>query len=88
MSLIDDVKVEILKRLAGADDLARMERTSRDLRRLVAERDGELWKPMYEALRAQRRRRRRDGRWGLWFFLRSEISDLSPRRCSAGRRSS
>ncbi|PAN29712.1 hypothetical protein PAHAL_5G245800 [Panicum hallii] len=75
MSLTDDVKVEILKRLAGADDFARMERTCRDLRRLVAERDGELWKPMYEALRAQRRRCRRGGRWGLSFLLRSEISD-------------
>jgi len=76
MSLTDDIKVEILKRLAGADDLARMERTYKDLRRLVAERDGEVWKPMYdEALRAQLGWRRRGRWWGFSFLLRSESSD-------------
>ena len=76
MSLTDDIKVEILKRLAGADDLARMERTCKDLRRLVAERDGEVWKPMYdEALRAQLGWRRRGRWWGFSFLLRSESSD-------------
>ncbi|RLN24473.1 hypothetical protein C2845_PM07G15710 [Panicum miliaceum] len=93
MSLTDDIKVEILKRLASADDLARVEHTCRDLRRLVAERDGELRKPMYEAVRAQRRRRRRGGRWAGGGFRSSSAPrarTLSPRRwsCSAGRRSS
>ncbi|XP_062205218.1 uncharacterized protein LOC133907227 [Phragmites australis] len=50
-SLPDDVKVEILKRLKDGEDLARVECTSRQLRRLVAECDGELWKPLYEAHR-------------------------------------
>ncbi|PUZ55838.1 hypothetical protein GQ55_5G244100 [Panicum hallii var. hallii] len=80
MSLTDDVKLEILKRLAGADDFARMESTCRDQRRLVAERDGELWKPMYKALRAQRRRRRRrrGGSWKEKFMeARQRLRDMS-----------
>ncbi|OEL21080.1 hypothetical protein BAE44_0017900 [Dichanthelium oligosanthes] len=69
MSLPDDIKAEILKRLADPEDLARVERTCRHLRRLVAERDGELWKPMYEALSVRRRLHRlwRNSRWGLSF---------------------
>ncbi|CAN6283651.1 unnamed protein product [Urochloa humidicola] len=43
-SLPDDAKVEILKRLRSGEDLARVECTCRDLRRVVAARDGELWK--------------------------------------------
>ncbi|CAL4932730.1 unnamed protein product [Urochloa decumbens] len=48
LSLPDDSKAEILKRLADGKDLARVECTSSQLRRLVAERDGELWKAMCE----------------------------------------
>ncbi|TVU19194.1 hypothetical protein EJB05_35331, partial [Eragrostis curvula] len=48
-SLPDDAKAEILKRLADGKDLARVECTSRQLRRLVAERDAELWKARYES---------------------------------------
>ncbi|CAL4924264.1 unnamed protein product [Urochloa decumbens] len=47
-SLPDDAKTEILKRLADAKDLARVECTSSQLRRLVAARDGELWKAVCE----------------------------------------
>ncbi|TVU19193.1 hypothetical protein EJB05_35330, partial [Eragrostis curvula] len=50
-SLPDDAKVEILKRLNDWKDLARVECTNRQLRRLVAERGGELWKPMYESMK-------------------------------------
>ncbi|TVU19195.1 hypothetical protein EJB05_35332, partial [Eragrostis curvula] len=49
-SLPDDAKAEILKRLSDGKDLAMVECTNRQLRRLVAERDGELWKAMYESL--------------------------------------
>ncbi|TVU19197.1 hypothetical protein EJB05_35334, partial [Eragrostis curvula] len=49
-SLPDDAKVEILKRLADWKDLASVECTSRQLRRLVTERDGELWKTKYESM--------------------------------------
>lgn len=45
-SLPDDAKVEILKRLTDGKDLARMECVSNQLRRLVVERDDELWKAM------------------------------------------
>ncbi|KAF8696904.1 hypothetical protein HU200_036546 [Digitaria exilis] len=66
--LPDDMVVEILRRLADAEDVARVESTCRDMRRVVAERGGELWKPRYEAVRAQRRERRR--RWlPSWLFL-------------------
>ncbi|XP_062201276.1 uncharacterized protein LOC133903830 [Phragmites australis] len=71
MSMPDDIKAEILKRLTDGEDLATVECTCRQLRRLVAERDGELWKPMYEALRV----RRRWPWWRLSFLLDSESSD-------------
>ncbi|KAK3165545.1 hypothetical protein QOZ80_1AG0034520 [Eleusine coracana subsp. coracana] len=47
-SLPDDVKVEILKRLADSADLAKVQCVSRQLKSLVADRDGELWKPLCE----------------------------------------
>jgi hypothetical protein len=74
MSVPDDVKVEILKRLVDGDDLARVECTCAQMRRLVAERDGELWKPMYEAVAAKQRMR---WRWLDLFppFLSSESSE-------------
>ncbi|KAL6645657.1 hypothetical protein ACP70R_017265 [Stipagrostis hirtigluma subsp. patula] len=56
-SLPDDVRAEILKRLTDGDDLARVECTSRQLRRLAAELDVELWKPLYEELQARQSRR-------------------------------
>ncbi|KAL6641588.1 hypothetical protein ACP70R_019769 [Stipagrostis hirtigluma subsp. patula] len=56
-SLPDDVRAEILKRLTDGEDLARVECTSRQLRRLVVERDVELWKPLYEDLQARQSRR-------------------------------
>lgn len=46
-SLPDDAKVEMLKRLRSGVDLARVECTCRDLRRLVVARDGVLWRHMY-----------------------------------------
>ncbi|KAK3138911.1 hypothetical protein QOZ80_5AG0375060 [Eleusine coracana subsp. coracana] len=49
-SLPDDAKTEILKRLTDGKDLARVECVSRQLRRLVTERDCELWKAMYDSL--------------------------------------
>ncbi|CAL4932735.1 unnamed protein product [Urochloa decumbens] len=45
-SLPDFAKVEILKRLRSGEDLASVECTCRDLRRVVAARDGELWRHM------------------------------------------
>ncbi|KAK3135612.1 hypothetical protein QOZ80_5BG0421130 [Eleusine coracana subsp. coracana] len=48
-SLPDDATMEILKRLNGKD-LARVECTSKQLRFLVTERDGVLWKAVYESL--------------------------------------
>uniref|UniRef100_A0A0E0M580 F-box domain-containing protein n=1 Tax=Oryza punctata TaxID=4537 RepID=A0A0E0M580_ORYPU len=57
MSLSDDVKVAILARLARGEDLARVECTCVGLRRLVAERDSALWKPMYKKLLSQLRLR-------------------------------
>uniref|UniRef100_A0A0D9XHJ1 F-box domain-containing protein n=1 Tax=Leersia perrieri TaxID=77586 RepID=A0A0D9XHJ1_9ORYZ len=48
MSLPGDLKAAILARLAGDDDLARVECTCAGLQRLVAERDAELWKPRYD----------------------------------------
>lgn len=48
-SLPDDATTEILKRIDGKD-LARVECTSKQLRCLVTERDGVLWKAMYESL--------------------------------------
>ncbi|KAL6622976.1 hypothetical protein ACP70R_032855 [Stipagrostis hirtigluma subsp. patula] len=52
VSLPDDVIAAILARLAngGAGGLASVEGTCARLRRLVAERDGELWKPRYGGL--------------------------------------
>uniref|UniRef100_J3N0Q4 F-box domain-containing protein n=1 Tax=Oryza brachyantha TaxID=4533 RepID=J3N0Q4_ORYBR len=55
MSLPCDLKAAILERLAGGDDLARVECTCTGLRRLVAERDAALWKPRPEHLVAQRK---------------------------------
>ncbi|KAK3135613.1 hypothetical protein QOZ80_5BG0421180 [Eleusine coracana subsp. coracana] len=49
-SLPDDAKTEILKRLTEGKDLARVECVSSQLRRLVTERDAELWKAMYDSL--------------------------------------
>ncbi|KAL6883569.1 hypothetical protein ACP4OV_010983 [Aristida adscensionis] len=49
-SLPDDVRAEILKRLTDGVDLARVECVDRQLRRLVAERDGELWQPLHDDL--------------------------------------
>ncbi|KAJ1284305.1 hypothetical protein BS78_03G194300 [Paspalum vaginatum] len=73
MSLPDDIKVEVLKRLTGKD-LARVELTCRQIRRLVAERDGELWKPLYEGVRPRKRK------GILWILLGwdSECSDSEP----------
>ncbi|TVU19042.1 hypothetical protein EJB05_35170, partial [Eragrostis curvula] len=45
LSLPDDVNLAILERVAGAADLARARHICAALRRLVAERDRELWKP-------------------------------------------
>jgi hypothetical protein len=50
MSLPDDLKVLILKKLTDCKDLARVECVSAELRHFVAEGDGELWKPLFEAL--------------------------------------
>ncbi|KAF0905715.1 hypothetical protein E2562_008793 [Oryza meyeriana var. granulata] len=50
ISLPGDVKAAILARLAGDEDLARVECTCTGLRCLVAERDATLWKPRYEKL--------------------------------------
>ncbi|RLN29313.1 hypothetical protein C2845_PM05G23230 [Panicum miliaceum] len=50
MSLPGDAKAAVLARLASAADLASVERVCTGLRRLVAERDRELWKPRYDAL--------------------------------------
>ncbi|KAF8669307.1 hypothetical protein HU200_051645 [Digitaria exilis] len=46
MSLPDDLKIAILKRLTDGKDLARVECVSAQLRLLVAERHGELWKTL------------------------------------------
>ncbi|KAL6640871.1 hypothetical protein ACP70R_019052 [Stipagrostis hirtigluma subsp. patula] len=54
MSLPCDVTAAILARLPDAADLARVERACAGLRRLVASRDRELWKPWYEAMAASR----------------------------------
>ncbi|KAF8779677.1 hypothetical protein HU200_002428 [Digitaria exilis] len=48
MSLPDDLKIAILQRLTDGKDIARVEGVSAQLRHLVAERDGELWKTLYE----------------------------------------
>ncbi|WVZ69714.1 hypothetical protein U9M48_018459 [Paspalum notatum var. saurae] len=72
MSLPDDIKVEILKRLAGKD-LARVELTCRQLRRLVAERDVELWKPLYDGVRPRRLR----GIFSTIFFFGWKVEALS-----------
>jgi hypothetical protein len=50
MSLPGDAKAAILARLTDGADLASVERVCTGLRRLVAERDGELWKATYDAL--------------------------------------
>ncbi|KQJ86294.1 hypothetical protein BRADI_4g04508v3, partial [Brachypodium distachyon] len=49
VSLPGDAKAAILARLDKGKDLARASATCRDLRRLVADRDRELWKPLYKA---------------------------------------
>ncbi|KAL6642518.1 hypothetical protein ACP70R_020699 [Stipagrostis hirtigluma subsp. patula] len=49
MSLPDDMKAAVLTRLSGGGQaLAMVERTCTALRRLVADRDGELWKAVYQ----------------------------------------
>ncbi|RLM99817.1 hypothetical protein C2845_PM06G23900 [Panicum miliaceum] len=50
MSLPGDAKAAVLSRLASGADLASVERVCTGLRRLVAERDRQLWKPRYDAL--------------------------------------
>ena len=50
MSLPGDAKAAVLARLASGADLASVERVCTGLRRLVAERDRQLWKPRYDAL--------------------------------------
>uniref|UniRef100_A0A0E0JYB3 F-box domain-containing protein n=1 Tax=Oryza punctata TaxID=4537 RepID=A0A0E0JYB3_ORYPU len=50
MSLSADAMAEILARLEDGEDLMVVECTCTALRRLVAERDAMLWKPMYEDL--------------------------------------
>ena len=49
MSLPGDAKAAVLARLASGADLASVERVCTGLRRLVAERDRQLWKPRYDA---------------------------------------
>ncbi|KAK3138978.1 hypothetical protein QOZ80_5AG0376070 [Eleusine coracana subsp. coracana] len=49
-SLPDDAKGAILARLKDDGDLAIVQRTCTALRRLVADRDRELWKPRLDAL--------------------------------------
>jgi hypothetical protein len=60
VSLPDDLKVLILKKLTDGKDLARVECVSDELRLLVAAGDGELWKPLFEALPKRRARCFRD----------------------------
>nr|CAB3461690.1 unnamed protein product [Digitaria exilis] len=50
MSLPGDAKAAVLSRLATGADLASVELVCTALRRLVAERDRQLWKPRYDAL--------------------------------------
>lgn len=92
MSLPDDLKLDILKRLADGKDLARVECVSTQLRLLVVENDGELWKPLFEALPVRQPR----SLWDLWYFWLSfgkssvkkviswkdEYVDARPRPCS------
>ncbi|KAI5017802.1 hypothetical protein ZWY2020_042690 [Hordeum vulgare] len=59
MSLPGDAMAAILERLADGKDLLRVESTCTELRRLVADRDRQLWMPRYEALRGDR----------LWWLL-------------------
>ncbi|TVU07150.1 hypothetical protein EJB05_47192, partial [Eragrostis curvula] len=73
MSLPDDMKMEILKRLGDGKALARVVCTCAQLRELVAERDAELWKPLYEALMSPRRTR--GWLYHLWFLLDSSDDD-------------
>ncbi|TVU16929.1 hypothetical protein EJB05_32933, partial [Eragrostis curvula] len=75
MSLPDDVKAEILKRLDDGKDLARVECTCTQLRELVVDRDAELWKPLYEEALMRRRRRTRGWLYHPWFLLDSSSSD-------------
>ncbi|KAG2619748.1 hypothetical protein PVAP13_3NG134300 [Panicum virgatum] len=48
MSLPGDAKAAVLARLASGADLASVERVCTGLRRLVAERDRQLWKPSWK----------------------------------------
>ncbi|KAG2628041.1 hypothetical protein PVAP13_3KG230100 [Panicum virgatum] len=50
MSLPGDARAAVLARLASGADLASVERVCTGLRRLVAERDRQFWKPRYDAL--------------------------------------
>ncbi|KAF8674836.1 hypothetical protein HU200_047967 [Digitaria exilis] len=74
MSLPDDLKIAILQRLTDGKYLARVEGVSAQLRHLMAERDGELWKTLYEeALPVARR-------W-CWRWSRVPFrSEVEPRR--------
>jgi len=59
LSMPDDIMVvEILGKLTNGEDLARVACTCRELKELVEGRDADaqLWKPLYEALDARRRR--------------------------------
>ncbi|CAN6283649.1 unnamed protein product [Urochloa humidicola] len=47
MALPDDVMAAVLARLSCGKHLAVAESTCRKLRRLIADRDSELWKPLY-----------------------------------------
>jgi hypothetical protein len=72
-SLHDDLKAVVLEKLTDGKDLARVECVSSHLRLLVAERDHELWRTLYKALPAGRRR----GWWWplRWFIPNAESSD-------------
>lgn len=50
LSLPTEVLAAVLARLVDGRDLARAELTCGALRRIVAERDRELWKPLYDAV--------------------------------------
>ncbi|AQK66015.1 hypothetical protein Zm00014a_014485 [Zea mays] len=72
-SLHDDLKAVVLAKLTDGKDLARVECVSSQLRLLVAERDHELWRTLYKALPAGRRR---GWWWSLrWFLPNAESSD-------------
>jgi hypothetical protein len=73
MSLPDDLKVLILKKLTDCKDLARVECVSAELRHFVAEGDGELWKPLFEALPKRQHRLLSD--FFFFSFCESSASD-------------